>query len=83
MCRAVGEYAGQQGQGEEGSAAVTAFFKALEAYDYALLQVGAPPSDLLSLQVVGFMRTIFAGQSWQQVCDWGALSTWPVRVARA
>ena len=48
MCRAVGEYAGQQGQGEEGSAAVTAFFKALEAYDYVLLQVGAPPPDLLS-----------------------------------
>ncbi|GAB4821426.1 hypothetical protein N2152v2_008472 [Parachlorella kessleri] len=42
--RAVGEYAGQQGHAEEGSAAVTGFFKALEAYDYVLLQ-GARNKD--------------------------------------
>ncbi len=37
--RAVGEYAGQEGRPEEGAQAVSGFFKALEAYDYALLQV--------------------------------------------
>lgn len=36
--RAVGDYAQRQGQGDEGAALVTAFFKALEAYDYSLLQ---------------------------------------------
>lgn len=37
--RAVGDYATQQGKAEEGPAAVNGFFKALEAYDYQLLQV--------------------------------------------
>ena len=41
-CRAVGDYATQAGQGEEGPKAVAAFFKALEGYDYLLLSVSGP-----------------------------------------
>lgn len=68
LCRAVGDYATQAGQGEEGPKRVTAFFKALEAYDYALLQVRLIPfSPFTFCACVSFFQCL-------SCCRWDGFS---------